>query len=338
MLRYKGRTGFTLVELLVVIAIIGILVGLLLPAVQAAREAARRMQCSNNLKQMGLAIHNHESTYKYMPACEKDLPVPDADNPYGQTATYGTLMHLLPFMEQNNIYNLIPIKRSYIDPQTMPPPYGTMTTAAMAPITTFICPSTPADPPSDYGPYFQTVGLGSGAPFIVPRTDYIPIKGIHNSLADCISLVPNDQLRNKGVLGTSDSVNHWKIKFGEVSDGLSNSILFGELAGRQKVYFRGKPFGTGWADGGFTLNSYYGDHNTARRLEGYSGADITNPNQRGCSNINVSNVNCLYSFHVGGVQVAMGDGSVHFISQSIATPVLIGLVTRDGGETVSVPQ
>lgn len=337
MLRYKGRIGFTLVELLVVIAIIGILVGLLLPAVQAAREAARRMQCSNNLKQMGLAIHNHESTYKYMPACEKDLAAPDVDNPYGQTATYGTLMHLLPFMEQNNIYNLIPIKRSYIDPKTMPPPYGTMTTAALEPIATFICPSTPANAPSDYGPYFQTVGLGSGAPFIAPRTDYIPIKGIHNSLADCISLVPNDQLRNKGVLGTSDSVNHWQIKFGEVSDGLSNSILFGELAGRQKVYFRGKPYGTGWGDGGYTLNSYYADHNTARRLEGYSGASITNPNQRGCSNINVSNVNCLYSFHVGGVQVAMGDGSVHFLSESIATPVLIGLVTRDGGETVSLP-
>ena len=334
MLRYKGRIGFTLVELLVVIAIIGILVGLLLPAVQAAREAARRMQCSNNLKQMGLAIHNHESTYKYMPACEKDLATPDSDNPYGQTATYGTLMHLLPFMEQNNIYNLVPVKRSYFDPKSLPAPYGTMTSVALEPITTFICPSTPSSPPSDYGPFMATQGL-SGAPLILPRTDYIPIKGIHNSLADCISLTPNDQLRNKGVLGTSDSVNAWKIKFGDVSDCLSNSILFGELAGRQKVYFRGKPFGTDWTDNGLTLNSWYADHNTARRLEGYSG-NPANPAEVGCSNIN--NINCLYSFHVGGVQVAMGDGSVHFLSQSIATPVLIGLVTRDGGETVSVPQ
>ena len=175
MLRYKGRIGFTLVELLVVIAIIGILVGLLLPAVQAAREAARRMQCSNNLKQMGLAIHNHESTYKYMPACEKDLAAPDADNPYGQTAVWGTLMHLLPYMEQNNIYNLVPIQRSYFDPKSLPAPFGTLAPAAVAPITTFICPSTPSNAPSDYGPYLQTAGLGSGAPYILPRTDYIPI-------------------------------------------------------------------------------------------------------------------------------------------------------------------
>ena len=77
MLRSNRRLGFTLVELLVVIAIIGILVGLLLPAVQAAREAARRMQCSNNLKQMGLAVHNHESTYKYIPAWGKEFPLTD---------------------------------------------------------------------------------------------------------------------------------------------------------------------------------------------------------------------------------------------------------------------
>jgi prepilin-type N-terminal cleavage/methylation domain-containing protein/prepilin-type processing-associated H-X9-DG protein len=339
MSRRSGRRGFTLVELLVVIAIIGILVGLLLPAVQAAREAARRMQCSNNMKQMGLAIHNHESTFKYIPAAEKDIAAalyPTPPNPYGVRATFGTLFHILPYMEQSNLYNLFDPKRSYIDPVNMPPAYGTANPAGFAPVTTFICPSAPSDIPTDYGPYFESIGLPLG-PFEAPRSDYAPIKGLHRSLAVCAGMP--DASTNNGLLGTTDPERRWKIKFGEVTDGLSNTILFGEQAGRQKLYFRAKGIpGSTLADGGLTLNCYYGDSNLARQLRGYSGVDILNPRQPGCSAINVFNENGLYSFHTGGVQVAMGDGSVQFLSENVSTAVFAALVTRDGGETVSIDQ
>ncbi|MCA9126042.1 MAG: DUF1559 domain-containing protein [Planctomycetales bacterium] len=332
------RSAFTLVELLVVIAIIGILVGLLLPAVQAAREAARRMQCSNNLKQIGLAVHNHESAYKFIPACEKDIPAasyPSPPNPYGQRATYGTLFQILPFLEQNNVYNLVDTKRSYIDPVNMPPPYGTLNPAAMVTIPSFICPSTP-DAPSDYGPYFELLGFPP-ASFITPRTDYAPIKGLHSSLAVCAGM-PN-RSTNNAMLGTDDSEKHFGIKFGEVSDGLSNTIMVGEEAGRQKLYFRGKPLpGSSLLDGGLTLNSYYGDHNIARQLRGYAGSDITNPRLPGCSAINVFNENQLYSMHVGGIQVAMGDGSVQFLSENMSTNIFAALITRNGGESAQIEQ
>ena len=342
------RSAFTLVELLVVIAIIGILVGLLLPAVQAAREAARRMQCSNNLKQMGLAIHNHESTFKNIPASEITIPAAQyptsPGNPYGQRATFATLFQILPHMEQANIYNLFDRKRSYIDPINMPPNYGTASTAAFARISTYICPSTPSDPPSDYGPYFASIGLNLG-PMVVPRTDYIPIKGIHGASLGVCAGMPNANTRN-GLLGTSNSETKPSIKFAEVTDGLSNTILFGELAGRQKLYFRGQatPGTTLTAVvapntvPGLTLNSFYGDHNTAREIRSYSGANINTPNQIGCSAINVYNENGLYSFHTGGIQVAMGDGSVTFLSQSVSATVYAALITRDGGETVNVDQ
>ena len=92
------------------------------------------------------------------------------------------------------------------------------------------------------------------------------------------------------------------------------------------------------ADGGLTLNSYYADANTARELRSYSGADINNPGQTGCSAINVYNENGLYSFHPGGSQVAMGDGAVTFLSESVSATVFAALVTRDGGEVASLEQ
>jgi prepilin-type N-terminal cleavage/methylation domain-containing protein len=144
------RSGFTLIELLVVIAIIAILIALLLPAVQQAREAARRSQCKNNMKQMALALHNFEETYKYVPAWSREIaPADYPTNPPNQYAgfgagarvTYGPLFQILPYLDQAAIYNLADTKRGYIDQVNMPPNYGTANPAAMSPVSVYICPS-----------------------------------------------------------------------------------------------------------------------------------------------------------------------------------------------------
>jgi len=338
------RVGFTLVELLVVIAIIGILVGLLLPAVQAAREAARRMQCSNNLKQLGLSIHNHESTYKHIPAWGRVIPAAQYPttpaNPYNQRATYGVLFRLLPFMEQNNIYQIYDLRRSYIDPINMSPPLGTAPIAGLATVPVFICPSTPVVP-SDYGPFFAQSGLPIGAtvPYVMPRTDYRPIRAIRNNLNQCVGLPFTTTHNAMMSVPNGDITTRFTCTFSEVSDGLSNTLCFVEQAGMQKRYFRGRPIpGNTLLDGGLGLNSFYGDVNVAREIRGYSGADIMSPTAPGCTVINTWNEENPYSFHTGGIQAVRGDGSVFFLNQSVDNQVLVGLISRNGGETVQSPE
>ncbi len=343
--RTKDRRGFTLIELLVVIAIIAILIALLLPAVQQAREAARRTQCKNNLKQIGLGIHNFESTYRYIHAYARDIKPAEypttPSNPYGAVATFGTLFQILPFMEQNNIYEMFDKKRSYIDPINMPPNYGTINPVAMtSAITAYICPSTPSGMPSDYGPYFASVGLPLG-PLVLPRTDYIPLRGLHSSLAVCAGQPGSST--NNGMLGTPDLKDGWKIKFADVTDGLSNTICIAELAGKQKLFYRGKRTGantfTGsvtFAGAGLVLNTFYGDHNIGRQIRGYSGANLLNIYEPGCASINIVNENGLYSFHTGGAQVLLGDGSVRFLSENMASSILAAIITRDGGEVAAL--
>ncbi len=347
--RFRNRNGFTLIELLVVIAIIAILIALLLPAVQQAREAARRTQCKNNLKQVGLALHNFESTYRYVPAWGKIIPLAEyptsPPNAYGtgsgQRTTFGVLFHLLPYLEQNNVYDMFDKKRSYVDPINMPPAYGTINPVAMnSVVTAFLCPSTPGTPPSDYGPYFATIGLPLG-PLVLPRTDYIPLRGLHSSLAACAGM-PSASTNN-GMLGSDNTELKPTVKFAEVTDGLSNTICFAELAAKQKLYYRGKPTGANtftadnsFAGAGLVLNSYYGDVNIARQIRGYSGANLANIYEPGCAAINIVNENALYSFHVGGVQVVMGDGSCTFISENISSAVLAAIITRDGGEALGL--
>src|SRR5262245_30674172 len=167
-----GRVGFTLVELLVVIAIIGVLVALLLPAVQAAREAARRMQCGNNLKQIGLALHNFENVHTYLPPWAFDFSTnPNPQNPLGsQTQGHAPLGMVLPYMEQQNVYNGLRTDRSVNDPVNWPPNWGTAT-AASTPVKSYICPSTPKRQ-IDYGPWFVSLGVPTRGPFVVGATDY----------------------------------------------------------------------------------------------------------------------------------------------------------------------
>lgn len=352
MKRIVRKSGFTLVELLVVIAIIGILVGLLLPAVQAAREAARRMSCSNNLKQLGLAIHNHESALQYAPpwgieftAAEVAPPLFPAFNATADARRpFGALGQLLPYLEQANLSNLFDLKRPLIDLRNLPPPFpgGQNSPSAFSKQPVFVCPSTP-DVQSDYGPYLSQVGFPSNTVYALPRTDYVPLRGIHSTLGLCAGIA-NATTTENGMLGSTNLITKRKVKFSEVIDGLSNTICFIEVAGKQQRFFRGMRIGgNSWAPvapfnvSAFTLNSFFGDWNIAQLPRGLSGLNINTPGATvtsGCTFMNVYNEWNPYSFHSGGVQLVKGDGSVTFLSSSINAFTFVAMTTRDGGEVV----
>jgi hypothetical protein len=205
-----------------------------------------------------------------------------------------------------------------------------------------MCPSAP-DRISDYGPYFSSVGIPGSGPGTLGYTDYAPPRGVDNVLRDCsgaqYSTNPAPDLRDVGMLGTTNRTTSQKVTVGAVSDGLSNTIAFAEQAGRQKVWYRGKPnAGSTLLDGGLTLNSSWADYNTARRIKSYDTSlpgplpvgTLEPPN--GCATINVSNVNGLYGFHTGGILALRGDGSVQLLRESVAPAVLAALITRNGGE------
>ncbi|MCU0716205.1 MAG: DUF1559 domain-containing protein [Pirellula sp.] len=244
-----ARGAFTLVELLVVIAIIGILVGLLLPAVQAAREAARRMSCQNNLKQIGLAIHNFESGYKKLPAGALG---PSRVDPFidagaaGNQQYYGTLPHLLPFMELNNIYQQFPtdLLRTNRLAQSGEDLRWASTTAALwagatnpwniaqIKIPTFLCPSDSKTPTVVYTRLHVRASSATGTgvtaqAFIGRSSGGWPVAALGRTNYAAAQGRPDvEGGRWQGLFR-----NRTETKFGSVSDGLSNVIAFGETRG-----------------------------------------------------------------------------------------------------------
>jgi len=259
---------------------------------------------------------------------------------------------LLPFMEGNTIFQNFDLKKPLIDPRNLPAPLGVNTTSVMTPVPTYLCPSAP-ESRSDYSEYFAPLGLPSGMSFILPRTDYAAIRGLHSTLASCVGLpamtTHNSMLGandSPGVVGSNVNDNveivvNPKRKFASVTDGLSNTLCFIEIAGRQRLYFNGIAYQGTWTTTpvpAFTLNSSYVDWNTARHPRGLAGIDRNNPQAAGCAVMNVFNQDNPYSFHGSGVQALRGDGSVVFLPATISTNVFAALVTRDGGEIATLDE
>ncbi len=313
------KSGFTLVELLVVIAIIGILVGLLLPAVQAAREAARRMQCSNNLKQYGLGLLNYESTYKALPlAIWTSNPRKGEPSSYDDDG-YGWQVSILPFLEQTNLFNRL---------ASGPMPLGTPGAMEIywrnngAPATGFIVPGGDTRLPYATCP-------SSAMPQVVPQLFTIPGASVATAASEVwatgygVTSYKTGGGSQRGDFGILHKL--WETPGGgrrlqDVTDGLSNTCMIVEsvyVTGNTPVKWGGSATPTNpgtvqdwpvWIGG---VGSDEGVRTNGRYSAPINAA--TNPNQMFLA----INDDSAFSYHTGGAQFAFADGSVHFISENI---------------------
>jgi prepilin-type N-terminal cleavage/methylation domain-containing protein/prepilin-type processing-associated H-X9-DG protein len=307
------RTAFTLIELLVVIAIIAILIGLLLPAVQKVREAANRMKCSNHLKQIGLACHNHHDTYEIFPPGWVQAP---AAVPQGQVVQggHGTGPFLLPFLEQEPLARLYRWDKRSQGPENQP--------VAKMQLKVFQCPSaepdrwvTAVEDPRNY-----SYG-GKGA-----CGDYAGVLEIDTRLVELRLVDP--AANYLGILTGSDRTPYPLTRLAEITDGTSNTLLVTECAGRPKLWRAGRPvpgvyaLGGAWVGGALTVG------------QGSTPDGVT---KLGPCAINCTNDREVYSFHPGGATAVMADGSVRFLKSSMEMRMFARLVTRAGGEVGTHP-
>ncbi len=314
----RRRSGFTLIELLVVIAIIAILIALLVPAVQKVRDAAARTQCLNNLKQLGLAHHNYHDVYKHLPA-----------NARGITNTSLRLSGftlLLPFVEQQPLYSAYSQSANWDVPPNL--------LVAGTTVPAYVCPATPSPQRLDYD---QTQASWQANPFAA-ITDYAAVYGVGAPLATLLNYAGD----TSGIL-----LKNTNPRFADVTDGLSNTILLAESAGRPYVYQRGQlvssspslfVLGGGWVRPASALWLLGSDASgtiipgTACAINCTNGQALSSYPPGGF--YGTDGTGQIYSFHTGGASIALGDGSVRLLTQNVPLPVLAALVTRAGGEAV----
>jgi prepilin-type N-terminal cleavage/methylation domain-containing protein/prepilin-type processing-associated H-X9-DG protein len=283
--------GFTLIELLVVIAIIAILIALLVPAVQRVRESAARTQCTNNLKQLGLAMHSYYDSAKAFPPSRTTV-----------APMHSWSAFILPYIEQKAAFDIYDVKKSWNDPANF--------NAIRIPLAVFNCPTVPAGRRFDNS---ITAAPACG--------DYGCISAVHPFVCvNCFGFNPKDESNDPRLVGALQKDK--KTRFIEIRDGTSNTLLIAEDAGRparfnqlgQEMIGALQKEG-GWADPGANFS-----------IDG-SNPDGTIP---GPCSINCANDSEVYSFHRGGANVVFADGSVRFLTSDIELCLLAALATRSG--------
>jgi prepilin-type N-terminal cleavage/methylation domain-containing protein len=318
---HKSRAAFTLIELLVVIAIIGVLVSLLLPAVQAAREAARRTQCFNNLKQLALGVHNFHDIFQHAPSSIRPPGLTPLPRVAGSTL-------LLPFVEQQALHDRYDQSKDWFHADNLP--------IVNTRVPVFQCPSTPDANRLDGQPERSPWEGGVGAPTDYSATIYVDPRLLTAGLVDEVG---------DGLLKRND-----KPRFADVLDGLSNTIMYAESAGRPYLYrgrkkvssdlFSVRVNGGGWCRPATEI-SIDGSDAAGLVFPGPVAINATNGEDFGSTAFphpyyGTFGTGETYSFHPGGAQVALGDGSVRFIAENISIREYARLITRDRGEVVAL--
>jgi prepilin-type N-terminal cleavage/methylation domain-containing protein len=295
-MRGSHSKAFTLVELLVVIAIIGVLIALLLPAVQAAREAARRASCGNNLRQIGIAIHNYNDSHRRLPMGWIGVDVNARTIPHAEGVPgWGWASKILPYLEQGSLAR----KAVYGD---YPIRHAANAGARGAYLKVYRC-------PSDTGDRSFVLGTGAGGALLarLPVANYVGVFGT-TELADCEGLPIGQQCRGNGVF-----FHNSDVRFADITDGLSNTMIVGERCSRieHSTWLGVIPTG----DEAFARILGIADHP---------------PNTRD------AHLDDFSSYHSATVHFLLGDASVRRIPNSIDLDVYRAAATRNGGEGLNL--
>ena len=315
--------AFTLIELLVVIAIIAVLIALLLPAVQSAREAARRAQCSNNLKQIGIAFHNYIGVHNGLPHSAASHPR-DAARPNNQMMG-GWCTQILGFLEQSAVYGAYNYDLGFHVDENQ--------TAVRTVVPTFVCPSSPRSTnPVPYVPRYSGTAATPDPTLRAAAGDYFTAR----SYVDPFGIPSRDQVEHTGALDQKTFT-----PLSAISDGLSNTLLAYECAGKPDYYVRGRfihgfptPSSPDVIDRQWMHGPWAGFMNM--RIVSFTGGqyEYDGPCVINCHN----GWNGVYSFHPGGVDALSCDGSVRFLKESTAKSVIKAYVSRAGGEILDASQ